>query len=227
VPPNPSSVSEFNLFPTKVVSIQFRDTDDLNQELYQLFETSPVFRGDAYNTVSDHANLVHLEKQHACIARLREMFVEGLQQWLRSEQIDRPFDAELHMFPNLSRQGDFTQVHNHAAHVASVYYVRTSSNAVGGPSGPLTSHAVDGDYWSQDNGVLYLHDPRFNANLASLRNDDYVKFAPRPGQMLLFPAYLWHSVSPHRDPYRRAAISCNFTLKSINAEPPYRVAVHK
>ncbi len=25
----------------------------------------------------------------------------------------------------------------------------------------------------------------------------------------------------------RAAISCNFTLKSINAEPPYRVAAHK
>ena len=41
VPPNPSSVSEFNLFPTKVVSIQFRDTDDLKRAGQRIVQGLP------------------------------------------------------------------------------------------------------------------------------------------------------------------------------------------
>ena len=42
---------------------------------------------------------------------------------------------------------------------------------------------------------------------------DHVKVFPRPGLMLIFPAYVWHSVTPHRGEFHRLAFSMNFTLR--------------
>ena len=58
-----------------------------------------------------------------------------------------------------------------------------------------------------------LHDPRFNANLAAVQVSDYVKVFPRPGLLLVFPGYLWHSVTPHLGDFHRLAISGNFHIR--------------
>jgi hypothetical protein len=71
----------------------------------------------------------------------------------------------------------------------------------------------DYDYFAAEDGVLVLHDPRFNANLAAVRARDYVKVFPRPGLMLIFPGYLWHSVTPHLGDFHRLALSANFSLR--------------
>ena len=58
-----------------------------------------------------------------------------------------------------------------------------------------------------------LHDPRLNANLVGLGHRDHVKVFPRPGLMLLFPAFLWHSVTPHLGELPRLSFSMNVTLR--------------
>jgi hypothetical protein len=96
-----------------------------------------------------------------------------------------------------------------------VYYVRTAK--YDRPTVELPDPEGEYDYFAAEDGALVLHDPRFNANLGAVRGNDYAKAFPRPGLMLLFPGYLWHSVTPHLGEYHRLAISANFCLRWAGA----------
>jgi hypothetical protein len=205
----PAEVTELSLFPTKFLSFQFSDVEQLNDDLYRLFATHPDFQIDDFNKRSNYFDLLGLAGAHPCIARVRDMFLDGLKRWMQSEKIAGEFLVDSFLFPNYARRHEFTIAHNHGADVVGVYYVKTAEQPE-----PLFRSAHDdfSDYWSQDNGVLLLHDPRFNANLVSLTHDDYLKVYPRAGLMVIFPAYVWHSVTPHRDDFRRLSIAANFAI---------------
>jgi hypothetical protein len=99
-------------------------------------------------------------------------------------------------------------VHNHQADLIGIYYARTAES----DRQPIDQ--ADGeDYFEAGDGVLLLHDPRFNANLTTVCHRDHVKVVPRPGLMLIFPAYVWHSVTPHRGEFHRLSFAMNFTLR--------------
>lgn len=206
------NVAEHELFPTKLLSIQFPDVDGLNRELVDLFAGRAEFRDGDFNMHPDAFNLLDLADAHPCVGQLREMFLAGLRRWLRAEGVRGDFDVSMVLFSNWSRQGDFTVVHNHNADVAAVYYVRTADYDRPGVRFP--DPAGEYDYFDADDGVLILHDPRFNANLAALQAKDYVKVFPTAGQMVLFPGYLWHSVTPHRGEYRRLSVAANFRVSA-------------
>jgi hypothetical protein len=201
--------SEYALFPTRLLTIQFPDVGALNQELSDLFATRAEFR-DGFDMHPDALNLLRLADTCPAIAGLRGMFLDGLRRWLRAEQVRGELGVDVVLFSNYARQGDFTLVHNHNADVVGIYYVRTAD--YGRPPVALPDPDGEYDYFAAEDGVLVLHDPRFNANLAAVRTGDYVKVFPRPGLMLLFPGYLWHSVTPHLGAYQRLAISANFSL---------------
>jgi hypothetical protein len=216
---NRMHVTERSLFATRLLAIDFADVAVLNEDLYRLLTGAP-FAGD-FNAHPDSCNLLRLEREHPCLATLRKMFLDGLERYLRSEEVQGDYTASVVLFPNLARQHEFTAVHNHNADVVGIYYVKTAY-----PRGEQQEKsAEDYDYFDQDDGVLILHDPRFNANLAYLKANDYVKVFPRPGQMLLFPGYLWHSVLPHRGAYQRLAISANFRLSENDQPAEHRVAL--
>jgi hypothetical protein len=203
-------VAEYALFPTRLLAIQFPGVDGLNEEVERVFATRREFGAD-FDMHPDALNLLCLAEQEPAIARLRELFLDGLRQWLRAEGFKEEVSADVVLFSNLAVRGEFTLVHNHNADVVAVYYVRTGAHdrpavVLPDPDGPY-------DYFAQEDGVLVLHDPRFNANLAAGRVGDYAKVFPRPGLMVLFPGYLWHSVTPHRGDRRRLAISANFRLR--------------
>ncbi len=201
-------VTDYSLFPTRLVTIQFSDTDALNEGLCDLFHGRSEF-ADGFNMHPDALNLLRLATAVPAIARLRSMFMEGLKQWLAVERIAPPEGVDLVLFSNYASQGDLTLVHNHNADLVGIYYARTANHGLP----PI--HQADGgdDYFEAGDGVLVLHDPRFNANLSAVCNSDYVKVFPHPGLMLIFPSYLWHSVTPHRGEFRRLAFSMNFTLR--------------
>jgi Putative 2OG-Fe(II) oxygenase len=213
-------ITEHSLFATKLLSIDFPQSALLNEDLYRLL-TDEKFNDD-FNAHPDQCNLLNLEPTHQCIAALRKMFLEGLERYLRSEDVCGEYTASVVLFPNIARQHEFTVVHNHNADVAGIYYVRTSDSHVE-PSIQIAGESYD--YFNQDDGALLLHDPRFNANLGYLKANDYVKVFPRPGQMLLFPGYLWHSVLPHRGTFRRLSIGANFCLSESNRSAEYRVSL--
>lgn len=55
------------------------------------------------------------------------------------------------------------------------------------------------DPGDQSGGRISLHDPRFNANRGTItpfryKHDDY-SFTPKSGEFVIFPSYLYHSVS--------------------------------
>lgn len=200
--------TDYALFPTRLVTIQFPDTDALNEELCDVFETRGEFAA-GFSMHPDALNLLRLADAVPAVARLRGMFVEGVRRWLAAERLAGPVGADLVLFSNLAARGELTLVHNHNADLVGIYYARTADH----DRPPIQEPGDPDDYFEAGDGVLILHDPRFNANLAALGGRDYVKVFPRPGLMLIFPGYLWHSVTPHLGEFRRLAFSMNVTLR--------------
>lgn len=200
-------IKDYAFFPTRVVTIQFPDTQALNDALVDLLERRPEL-DDRSNTEPEALNLLRLADSVPAIEQLRAMFITGVKQWLDAEGIATPDGIDLLMFSNRLGSGEATIVHNHQADLIGVYYARTA------PTNRQPIDLVDGeDYFDSGDGVLVLHDPRFNANLTSVCNRDSVKVFPRPGLMLIFPAYVWHSVTPHRGDFHRLSFAMNFTLR--------------
>lgn len=200
-------VTDYAFFPTRVVTIQFPETDPMNAELCELLERRPEL-DDRFNMHPDALNLLRLAETVPAIAQLRSLFLTGVQHWLDAEGIAGAEGIDLQLFSNRLGRGEFTIVHNHQADLIGIYYAHTAATQ----RQPI--QPSDGeDYFEAGDGVLVLHDPRFNANLTSVCHRDHVKVVPRPGLMLIFPAYVWHSVTPHRGEFHRLAFSMNFTLR--------------
>jgi hypothetical protein len=200
-------VTDYGFFPTRVVTLQFPDSESLNTELCELLDRRPEL-DDKFNTHPDAMNLLRLADTVPAIAQLRTMFLTGAKHWLEAEGIVGAAGIDLLLFSNRMGRGDSTIVHNHRADLVGIYYARTAES-----SRPPIQPADGEDYFEAGDGVLLLHDPRFNANLTAVCQRDHVKVFPRPGLMLIFPAYIWHSVTPHRGDFHRVAWSMNFTLR--------------
>ncbi len=200
-------VTDYSFFPTRVITILFPGTETLNSELCDLFEQRPEL-DDRSNTSPEAQNLLCLADSVPAIKQLRSMFMTAVNRWLVAEGIAGADGVDLLLFSNRMGRGESTIVHNHHADLIGIYYARTAES----DRPPI--HLTDGeDYFDAGDGVLMLHDPRFNANLTTVCNRDHVKVFPRPGLMLIFPAYVWHSVTPHKGDFHRLSFAMNFTLR--------------
>ena len=98
---------------------------------------------------------------------------------------------------NVNRAGDYNALHNHPQqHLAAVYYVKAPPP--GSPGAP--------------DGVLELRDPRPAAGMgghATLFSSYPMRFAPEPGMLVMFPAFLDHMVHPHHGPDDRISLAIN------------------
>src|SRR5438270_8667304 len=92
-------VSDYALFPTRLLTIEFPGVDQLNRELHDLFATRDEFHGD-FDMHPDSLNLLALADAHPCIATLRGMFLDGLRRWLKTERVGGEMAAEMVMFSN-------------------------------------------------------------------------------------------------------------------------------
>lgn len=211
-------VSNYDLFPTRLVAIQHDGVADLNGALGELFDGPAAFAA-GFNMHPDAMNLLELADAVPAIARLRDLFVDGVKRWLQLEGARDATGADLVMFSNYAARGEMTLVHNHNADLVGIYYARTADH----DGDPVQSSDPDDDYFEAGDGDLILHDPRFNANLAGTGHRDYLKVRPKPGLMLIFPGYLWHSVTPHLGSFRRLSLSVNATLRRPTDRRPTTV----
>lgn len=107
------------------------------------------------------------------------------------------------MWANVNRKGDYNQLHTHPkAHISGVYYVRTPS--------PEQSKI-----WFYDPRHAYKHHP-LNHDSKKIIEERHtnlwaeVHFTPQEGRLILFPAYLEHSVDPNMSDNDRISLSFNF-----------------
>jgi hypothetical protein len=202
-----AKVTEHLLFPTRVMIIEHAKAHALNTELLSLFRTDSEYQRDDLARKADHANLLDMAERCPAVERLRGLFVEAAQAWLRSADLRGTYTMRIFMFPNYFKQGGYVPAHNHVANLTGIYYVHTPSHE----DRPVLRQQDSEYYWEQEPGVLLLHDPKFNANLLDVEDRVYAKVYPRPGLLVIFPGYLWHSVTPTNAD--RLAISANVTIE--------------
>ena len=202
----------YDLFPTTVMTFE-HDASALNQAIADHFLNHPRYARADQAERSDSLNLMDIADETKAFAHLQSMFERALGDYCRAVGWRGDFDLAMQMFPNVAPARHYVPSHNHVAHVAAVYYVQTP--AFDGK--PIIDADADmTDYWRAEEGVLILHDPRFNASL----NGGWQHFArvyPKPGLMIMFPAFLWHEVTPHFSNAARLSVAANFTLTPKDA----------
>jgi uncharacterized protein (TIGR02466 family) len=100
----------------------------------------------------------------------------------------------------VNRAGDYNGAHVHPGHhLSAVYYVTT---------GELSADSVE-------DGALELRDPRPAASFLQHPgplSSGSVFLKPKPGLLLIFPAWLEHVVHPYRGGGHRISIAVNIRI---------------
>jgi uncharacterized protein (TIGR02466 family) len=106
---------------------------------------------------------------------------------------------------NVNENGDYNTPHIHSGEQWSiVYYVATGE--------PEPGHPL--------NGKLELRDPRPGAHFGYTRGFTFgqpLEIDPKPGMMVVFPAWLEHWVHPFYGRGRRISIAMNMTIEESSA----------
>lgn len=203
-----------DLFPTVVMTFE-HDAAALNDSLADHFLSHPRYMRADQAEQSDCLNLMDFADEAEEFATLQAMFESALRQYCRALGWRGAFDLSMQMFPNFAPARHYVPSHNHVAHVAAVYYVKTPPVA-GRPMIDVESDIAD--YWRPEEGVLILHDPRFNASLKG-GWQHFARVYPKPGLLIMFPAFLWHEVTPHYSNEPRLSVAANFTLQPEGGRP--------
>ena len=114
---------------------------------------------------------------------------------------------EMHGWANVSRRGAYNKIHNHPNHAWSgVYYV-----AIG-----------ESDAENPDSGIIEFLDPRFGVDMIDLPGNPFggkVRIEPAPGNLLLFPSWLYHYVNPYHGDGIRISIAFNVRITEAQLVP--------
>ena len=151
-----------------------------------------------------HSRTNLFDQKSETIAALREAALAAVAE-ITYEQIRKRFPAcdmtvQLHggAWANVSRAGDYNKVHNHpGAMWSGVFYV-AMGNRDPEPAG---------------SGCLEFVDPR-SGNQQALK----IVIDPKPGQILIFPAWLYHYVNPFRGAGERISVAFNATVDVSKAK---------
>jgi len=149
-----------------------------------------------------------LKRNHPALNNLKEHIRAAVQGYARTlieqECSASPPKLEFSLWGwgAILRAGNTQGVHIHPyANISGVYYVAA-------PPAALEA--------SRDGGKISFYDPRPRANMNQLpRQITRRRQSPMPGDMLLFPSWLEHSVSAFQGPGERISIAFNAKLAMI------------
>lgn len=211
------TVETHQLFPTHLVNLQFggAENEELNRQLVRLIRTEPVYQNkNLAEYGSDDFNMVDQAAKHPCVEQLLEMFALGVDQWLAAAGFkgSKRYTSKITLFPSYLKPGQVVSPHFHArTELVGIYY--TTCGITDGPTLKVCSHA---EWYRDDDGPLWLLDPRFNATLTEISETICAKLFPRRGLLTVFPGYLWHGVGPNRGTEDRYAIAANICVVEEN-----------
>jgi uncharacterized protein (TIGR02466 family) len=203
------------IFPTTVLKRRLDGMEEANRQLaamlLQMEKTEPneaagYSTAGGFQTSKELLSPKHPQADNPGLVALKEHIAKGLKDYssvlVRQECAKLPARLGFNMWGwgVVLRQGNWQLLHVHAAaHVSGVYYV-----------------AAPPQLLKPDNrmgGQIAFSDPRPRATMSQLPSQ-YSAYheAPVPGDMVLFPSWLEHSVMPFEGPGERICIAFDAKL---------------
>lgn len=210
-------VTDLDLFPVKVMILDFDDDAELNARVIELASAQPELR----DSVSGRNLLL---EPGDLPGRLQAKFDLALRLYLRQLRLDvvPPVEVDAYVFVNYTSESSFVPYHDHLgdADFVAIYYAHAHRYEREDPAGP---------YYAMDEGLLVLHDPRPDTifDRRCLTTRDHYKVYPRPNRMVIHPGSLAHSVTPSSGG-TRLAVTCNFVVersRRLNGYHKYRMGL--
>ena len=192
------------LWPTTLLQRTLPGHEAANRALAALIEELESANRDL---TTDYLRDNLLTHEHPAIDWLRECINKTAVDYLQRQGLDYPVDWSLHGWANINRLGDYHDLHNHPhSYLSGTYYVAVPSTA-----------ARVGSRNDLSPGAISFYDPRPQANMNAIRGDAQISpqytIRPRPGMILMWPAFLHHLVHPNLSDEKRISISFNLVLK--------------
>jgi hypothetical protein len=212
-------------FAVPLVVAHLAEPEALNAELVELFEACEA-QGDKYrnpdpfvfrNDAVFESNFTFFEWPQPCVKRLSEFCLSNLYRTIGElngygvEMLQRMHIATESWF-HVTRRGGVFGAHNHPMHSWSGVY--------------CVQH--DGDDPESKSGLLTLISPSATSttfidtavsNLRAPFSPGMRYFRLVPGQLLLFPSWLLHEVTPYDGDTRRITVAFNARFKLAGARP--------
>jgi uncharacterized protein (TIGR02466 family) len=190
------------LWPTLVVRCRLEDHEPHDAGLVALVEKMDA---DAEQMTARYREIDILSLEHADIRWLRDGIDEAIRTYFAQVGVDYPVGWEVRGWANVNRRGDYHSPHNHGwSYLSGTYYVRV-------PTQP-PQHAG-----GSPPAAISYYDPRAAVNMLAIGDEALAQreFPVRPeaGTLLLWNAFVNHSVHLNLAHESRISISFNVALK--------------
>jgi len=210
------------LWPTHLLQKTLPGAEVANQALAQLILDRDSQLADM---TTDYRSGNLFEEQHPALGWLKECANRTVIDYLRNLGIDYEVKWGLQAWANVNRLGDYHDPHNHPhAYLSGTYYVSVPQDDEIAPEikpGGRAGGRTDGRP-----GRITFYDPRATANMGAIRGDGDVEAEftvhPKPGTIMLWPAYLTHFVHPNLSHHPRISISFNVVLRWSDQYLPHQ-----
>ena len=201
-----------NHFPTTFMRRRHRQADDLNKRLRRyLLDLEKRDRNKLVGTSNlggFHSDTKLLAAKEDAIVELRQLITDGIFAYLGplidNECAKPPEGVNLSLWGwcVIMREGDYNHQHMHPdANISGVYYVSIPK---------VMEHSST----EQPHGCISFTDPRPRADAMRLPNQFSAHaINPEPGDLILFPSYYEHSVTPFRGGGVRICVAFNAKLQ--------------
>lgn len=203
-PSTPDAEGFLALWPTTLLQQELPGHARANPALHELILGLERERADL---TTDYLGGNLLELEHPALDWLRECANRAVIRFLRRQGLDYAVNWTLQGWANVNRFGDYHDPHNHPhSYLSGTYYVAVPEHPE-----PLPGRS------DRRPGAISFYDPRPQANMNAIRGDAQVDpehtVRPRPGMLLLWPAFLHHFVHPNLAREPRLSISFNVVLR--------------
>ena len=193
------------LWPTLLLQRELPGHEAANQALLPLIHELERRHKDL---TTDYRSDNLLASEHPALVWLKDCINKTVIDYLRRAGLDYPVNWSLQGWANVNRLGDYHDPHNHPhAYLSGTYYLRV----------PQATETADNRADVRP-GSISFYDPRgAAANMTAIKGDPNIEaeytLTPRPGLLLLWPAFLQHFVHPNLAREPRVSISYNVVLK--------------
>ena len=188
-------MTHHKIFPDVYFSYRHPDHQSAKQTLLNRFSADRADREQAWNCNSTRLNISRDDALPIIIPTLQDF----------GRELNKAAQVVVdHAWLNFYREGSFQEIHNHVGagcQLALVYFVSYDSDS-------------DGRFYFYDTNTQMV-----SSDLPALFDGPVGKFGcvvqPKiqEGDVIIFPSYLHHGVSPHTSAHLRVTLSCNLRFR--------------